>query len=524
MGQTEASSEQSLLEALRTSEARFRAICEAAPVGIYVSEIPNGVVYVNPSMQRMFGRPAEELLGESWKRYLHPDDAPSTLGRRAAHYDRSAAMRISARYLKGDGSVIWTQLHAVPLTERGELRGYVGVIEDVTEHKALQAQLVMAGRLASVGTLAAGVAHEVNTPLAVMLANLEWVERQLGAAIENLECRDEHGPEVAARLRILEAPLNDVRDAAERVSLIMKDLTLFSRPETAEQGAAELGPVLDSAARMAAHELKHRARLVHDYGSLPWVQGSESRLGQVFLNLLINAAHAIPEGQEGHEVRVSAREAGPERVTVEVRDTGGGIDPSVVDRIFDPFFTTKDKNLGTGLGLAICHRIVSDVGGSIEVESEPGKGSVFRVHLRRGNPAARAVSSPGRRPVEAARAARVLAIDDDAAILRTVMTLIGKDGEVRATTSAREALAELVRGARYDVVLCDLTMPDMSGVEFYQQLTEKLPEMAARVVFVTGGAVTNADRDFLDRVSNRTLKKPFTAQELKRAVSSGVGS
>lgn len=523
LGSTE---EQSLLDALRTSEARFRAICEAAPLGIYVSEVPNGVIYVNPAMQRIFGRPAEDLLGEGWKQCLHPDDGPSVLAQRAAHYDRSRPMRVSGRYLKSDGSVIWTQLHAAPITECGELRGYVGMIEDVTEHKALQTQLLMAGRLASVGTMAAGVAHEVNTPLAVMLANLEWVDRHLKAATDEvLRMNQEHGvgASLAEKLWGLEGPLNDTREAAERVSLIMKDLTLFSRPDASDQGMADLERVLRSAGRMASHELKHRARLVHEYDALPWVHGSEARLGQVFLNLLINAAHAIPEGRpDENKVRLRARQVDSDRIVVEVQDSGIGVADEVADRIFDPFFSTKEKNLGTGLGLAICHRIVSDLGGRIEVESAPERGTIFRVHLQVARAVADPPSAPEPRAKPLPRRIRVLVIDDDAAILRSIVALLGDDCEVRAMTNAREALGLLRQGERYDVVLCDLMMPDMNGMEFFSELVDALPEVAEQVVFVTGGAVTNSARQFLDQVKNPLLRKPFSADQLRRALATKV--
>jgi len=524
--------ERALLEALRASEARFRAICEAAPLGIYVSEIGTGVVYVNPAMERILGRSGAELLGTGWQEFLHPDDAAQALGERASHYEQASHMRIPARYVRSDGATIWTQLHAAPVREGGELRGYVGVLEDVSEPRALQAQLMMAGRLASVGTLAAGVAHEVNTPLAVMLGNLEWVQDRLSAAIAALERpRDPSQRSDAPRvedLRALRSPLADAQDAARRVSVVMKDLTLFSRPAQDERASTELGRVLASAARMASHELKHRARLVHDYAQLPWVRGSEARLGQVFLNLLVNAAHAIPEGAaEANEVRLRVRPAEPGMIAVEVSDTGAGIAPDVIEHVFDPFFTTKHKSLGTGLGLAICQRIVAGVGGRIEVESQPGQGTVFRVLLAAAAPDPRATPPAGMpaavTAAPAPRRARVLIIDDDAQILGSIARLLADEHDVETTTSAREALAQLQAGARYDVVLCDLMMPDMDGMAFHERLSEELPELVERVVFITGGAVTSTTREFLDRVPNERLDKPFSWAALASLITRRIG-
>lgn len=526
--------ERGLLEELRTSDARFRAICEAAPLGIYVSEIPEGVVYVNPAMQRILGRSQDELLGLGWKKYLHPDDSARALADRATNYDKAAAMRVSARYLRNDGTVIWTMLHAAPIVEDGVLRGYVGMLEDISEHKALQAQLVMAGRLASVGTLAAGVAHEVNTPLAVTLSNLEWVAGRLSTVIGQLKQASElpgGGPHdavdtkgYAGQLQALTGPLKDAFDAAQRVSVIMKDLTLFSRPEATEQSTANLQRVLASATRMAQHELRHRARVVHDYGELPSVQGSEARLGQVFLNLLINAAHAIPEGRtDDHEIRINARVSEPDMVMVEVRDTGVGVEPNMLERIFDPYFTTKPQNIGTGLGLSICHRIVTDLGGRIEVESEPDRGSVFRVLLRTAD-AVDSVGPAPEQPLEVTpRRGRLLVIDDDEQLLRSMSMLLGDDNDVDATASAAAALARLKAGESYDAILCDLMMPDMDGMQFHAELSQVLPQLADQVIFLTGGAVNNSVRDFVQRVPNVCIDKPFDFEALKALLAERIG-
>jgi CheY-like chemotaxis protein len=305
----------------------------------------------------------------------------------------------------------------------------------------------------------------------------------------------------------------------------MKDLTLFSAPELGDSGTACLERVLASATRMASHELRHRARLVCDYADLPWVQGSDARLGQVFLNLLINAAHAIPEGRlQEHEVRVVARMREPGLVMVEVRDTGAGMAPDMVERIFDPFFTTKPHNLGTGLGLAICHRIVQGVGGRIEVESELGRGSVFRVLLRTGDPV-----EPPVRPLEppsrpAPGRARILVVDDDATVLSSTALLLEDDNEVEIMTNARAALRRLQAGERFDVVLCDVMMPDMTGMEFHARLSEVLPELAEQVIFITGGAVTRTARDFLAQVPNARLDKPFDVQELLALIADRIGA
>ncbi|NNC21298.1 histidine kinase [Corallococcus exiguus] len=237
---------------------------------------------------------------------------------------------------------------------------------------ATQTQLLFADRLIALGRIAAGVGHEINNPLAFILSNLEYIHQELQQK-ERLSEQD--------RQEILEA-LAETRDGAERIRLIVRDLQTLSRAEDVGSGPAELAAVVRTAAKMAMHELRHRARLVVECDGVPPVQGNGSRLGQVFLNLLLNAAQSISPGNaEGNEVRVVARPGEPGHVLVEVRDTGCGIEPEHRERIFDPFFTTKPLGVGTGLGLAVCHGIVTSLGGTLTMESAPGRGSVFRVTL-----------------------------------------------------------------------------------------------------------------------------------------------
>jgi CheY-like chemotaxis protein/two-component sensor histidine kinase len=319
--------------------------------------------------------------------------------------------------------------------------------------------------------------------------------------------------------------LFEAREAAERVRSIVQDLKLFSRAEDERLGPVQLSGVLDSAVRMAWNELRHRARFAREYDELPPVQGNEARLGQVFLNLLINAAHAIPEGRaDQHEILLCARVLDERSVVVEVRDTGSGIPEQILDRIFDPFFTTKPPGVGSGLGLSICQRIVTSFGGQIDVESEPGRGSCFRVRLSIAE--ARLPSPlPYLPPSDAAPCGvrgRVLVIDDDPAMGSAIELVLADEHEVEVFTSARSALARLHAGDRYDAIVCDVMMPEMSGMDFHSELACTQPELATQVIFLTGGAFTLRAREFLDRIGNPRLDKPFDSQSLRTLVSQRV--
>jgi nitrogen-specific signal transduction histidine kinase len=365
-------------------------------------------------------------------------------------------------------------------------------------------QRVLGERLASIGRLAAGVAHEINSPLAAVIANLALMSEELGSgALPNMTQVNDM--------------LHDAREAAERVRTIVRDLRTFSRVEEERVGAVDLRRTIDATINMVFNEIRHRARLVKDYGETSEVEGNEGRLGQVVLNLLINAAQAIPEGNvASNEIRVVTRDSG-NRVMLEVRDTGAGMPPSVTERIFEPFFTTKPIGLGTGLGLSISHSIITSYGGEIEVESEVGVGSVFRVLLPR------AKSTASIRPLTAeappARSGRILIVDDDAAILRALDRVLGREHTVVTVSAAREALDRMSRGERFDIILCDIMMPDMTGMDLYEALGQYWPEGPAAMIFLTGGTFTPRARLFLERVPNLRLIKPFEPKQLRTVIA-----
>ena len=380
------------------------------------------------------------------------------------------------------------------------------------EQKKMQDQLMISDRMASMGMLAAGVAHEINNPLACVVANLDLAEREflertekLGLSVEFSEVREE---------------LRDAREAAERIRNIVRDLKIFSRPEEDKTSAVDVQRVMESTLRMASNEIRHRARLVKSYGKTPLVQASESRLGQVFLNLVVNAAQAIAEGHaENNEIRISTFTEPSARVVIEIADTGPGMAPEVLGRLFTPFFTTKPVGVGTGLGLSICHRIVTGIGGSIEVKSELGKGTVFRITL----PPVRAEVVKATMEVSldmpAPRRGRILVVDDESMFAKAVQRTLSPEHEVVVTGRAEEALRQIADGERFDVILCDLMMPQMTGMDLHAELSRVSREQAGRMIFLTGGAFTTWARAFLDRTPNQSIEKPFDALHLRALVN-----
>ncbi|HYI02053.1 hybrid sensor histidine kinase/response regulator, partial [Hyalangium sp.] len=380
----------------------------------------------------------------------------------------------------------------------------------------LQARLVVADRLASVGTLGAGVAHEINNPLAYMLVNLHLIRSGLERLVEELP---------ADTIEPLQQLVQETTEGAERIAGIVKDLKTFARGEAdARLGAVDVRRAVELACKMADNMLRHRARLMMDFEAAPPVEANESRLCQVFLNLLLNAAQAIPEGEpaERHEVAVRIRAPGPGQVVVEVRDTGAGMTPEVLSRVFDPFFTTKPVGEGTGLGLSICHGIIESMGGTISAESTPGKGTTFRVTLRSMPLEAEVPTRPDlRAPVTLVPAprARVLVVDDEPNVTLSLQRALSREHEVATANNARDALRLLAQDRGFDVILCDLMMPGMTGMDLYAELDREAPELARRIVFMTGGAFTARAVSFLQGVPNPKMGKPLNLEELRMLIT-----
>ena len=498
--------------ALRASEAKFRAAFHGASMGILLVGGDGCILEYNRALREMLAYEVDEMERLQLSDLLHPQDFERS--RLAAMEMREGSRDVllsERRYRRKDGS--YTQAVARESAVRdasGVLLYVVGVVEDVTEKKAMQAQLVFADRMASMGTLAAGVAHEINNPLAYILANVSFVA-------------DEISKVAPGRPELLRA-MEETREGALRVREIVRDLKTFSRPDERRDEAVDVREVLQLSMNLAHNEIRHRARLVLDLREVPPVAASAHRLGQVFVNLLINAAHAIPEGHaHRNELRVSCRPGDGGRVLVEVADTGSGIPAEVLPRIFEPFFTTKPVGVGTGLGLAICHGIVTGLGGEIQVESQPGRGSTFRVLLPLSTARPSADPSSERPSARAAPTrARILVVDDEPMVGRAIERMLGRQHRVLSVTSAGSALTYLAEEIAPDVIICDLMMPEMTGMELYERLARRTPALGDRMVFLTGGAFTEHAREFLNRVPNPRLEKPFEPQALEAVVEEMV--
>ena len=500
-------------EALKRSEASLRALMEGFPDAAAI-ERDGHIVYANAVLVTTLGfQSAEELVGRRLSEFLSdvPGTGPTPAGTNAA------PLTSERRLVLRDGRTRVVELASLPLRFDGQ-PAVVSIARDVTEQRQLQARLTLADRLASVGTLAAGIAHEINNPLAFVVSNLGFLSDEFRHHLQPSAGRGVRPPDVAEWQEVL----GEACEGAERVRQIVRQLKTFSRPDEERMTPVDLHAVLDSVVMMAANEIRHRARLRRDYGTVPQVMANEGRLCQVFLNLVVNAAQAIPEGSaHDHEVVLTTRLEGG-RVVVEVRDTGSGIAPEVLGRIFDPFFTTKPVGVGTGLGLSICHGIITGMGGDISVDSTVGKGSAFRVLLPAPVPASTSRPSAATTPdAPVTPRGRVLVVDDEPAVGRVLQRLL-RGHDVEVATSGRQALERMGQTPGFDAVLCDVMMPDLAGRDVYEATRRAHPGMERRFIFVSGGAFTVGAREFLSQIPNPVLEKPFDEARVRGAVEALV--
>ena len=415
-------------------------------------------------------------------------------------------------------------------------------VRDETEVHRLHAHVRQTDRLASMGMVAAGVAHEINNPLAHVLYNVESLARDLARISEATQrCTTvvmQHlGPGAVDDIlgddavMLSPAALSDAVDRAreavrstERIRAIARALSSFSRVESGELASIDVNRAIEVAIGIAMGEVKYRARLVKELGLLPPVRASEGKLAQVFLNLLLNAAHAIDVPDvDSHRIMVHSW-AESNSVFVVVRDTGQGIAPEHLGRVFDPFFTTKPAGAGSGMGLAISRSIVSEFGGEIRVESEPGRGARFIVRLPSETPA----SLP--RPDEVAVAlleppqrGRVLLVDDDWGIRETIKRVLGSEHEVVVVASAEEARS-LLGVEAFDLIICDLIMPRTTGLDLHEWIAAREPALARHMVFLTGGALSADMAAKLAKIGNPVIDKPFDVATLRALVSRRVAA
>ncbi|NUP12157.1 MAG: response regulator [Polyangiaceae bacterium] len=515
----------SRLAQLRELTEQHMVLLDNAPLLIFrLDPESHEVLYLNRHAEHLFGVPASRALSTpGFLRDAHVDPEGAIAFEEAVIVAKLGQVMpaYEARLRREGGEPIIARGTIYPiLSDLGRVVGIEGILLDVTSERAVRSRLLQADRLATVGMLAAGVAHEINNPAAFMLLGLDVLARTL------LGQQVKMNAETEEQVRQLVA---DLRDTGRRIVDIARDMRTFaSPPPRGDRGRTlvDVGRTIESALTITRAQIVEKADTDLELSTdLPLVAMDDGRLGQVMVNLLVNAAQAVSEARSargplpgGDKVRIATR-VEEDFVVIEVEDTGIGIKRDVIDRVFVPFFTTKMPDVGTGLGLAISRTIIESAGGTIAVESpgrygDPPCGARFVIRLPAHVPEDDGPESGAPVDDTPRRRGSVLIVEDEVLLGKALADQLSEMHEVSLVTSAEDALGRIAR-QRFDAVLCDVKMPAMSGEELYRAVASRDPEQARRFIFMTGVGFSPELQSFLAEVGAPMLEKPFP---LRRAL------
>ena len=484
------------------SERRYRELAEGANDVIYTHDLAGGFLYVNRRAVELFGYSRQEVGRLRFLDLVVPESVAQARKYITDIIAGKEADQVELRMVCRDGSVVVLQLRASLMKRDGEPAGIHGIARDVTAEKQLTEQLGQYERLASVGTLIAGIAHELNNPLTVISGYAQMLLSGLS---------DERRQEA----------LQTIGEQAQRCRTMAQDLLGFARRPDDHLTRMDVNRAVRGVLDLRAYDLRSGNVNVqtHLATGLPAVLTEHGQLQQVLYNLVDNAHYAMAR-RGGGDLIISTHSANGQ-VVLTVEDTGPGIPTENLQRIFGPFFTTKPRGDGTGLGLSICRNIVSIYGGTIEAGNRPEGGAVFTVTLP---PAVGAAQAPGPEPeapaVEAPRQlARVLVIEDEVPLAELVSLYLEREGHAVVTALNGEDGLELAVGDDFDLVICDMQLPNMNGDEVLRRLLASRPEMAERVVIATGDVLSPDIREFFEETGLPHIHKPFSLDQLSELVN-----
>ena len=476
-----------LVELLSSAKREWEKTVDAITQAICIVDAHGTVRRANRVFAELIQTPVTAIPGRPWLGLLPPawsDPIARAIAEPAA---TSVEIRSGERILL---------LTAIPMAEPGAA---VLVFEDQTDRRRLQEQLIQSEKMSAIGQLIAGVAHDLNNPLASVVGFSDFLAE---------------AAEIPASFA---EPLQVIRQEAERAATIVKNLLSFARTQEGERKLQPLRPILESTLVLLRNQLMaHKVEATLEVEpELPEVEVNANQIKQVFVNVINNACQAIASDAPSGRIWIAAKRV-HDGIAVGVTDSGPGMPEEVAARAFEPFFTTKGEGQGTGLGLSISQGIVKEHGGRISLDTKFGAGATFTVELPAGAAPPRTEAAPA--PVGAARPLQVLVVDDEPHILHYMRATLESWGHtVEVATDGTYALERALAGP-FDVIICDLRMPHLSGRDMYMKLIRQDPRVAERIIFATGDTVRGDTLQFLEGLGRPYLHKPFTLAELRTAL------
>ena len=491
-------------------ENELRSVLETVPTGVLLLS-PGGLIrFANPKFAELFGlefqslskiEDYESLAGMLERRFR---DAKAFSYRRRAHLAGSMDSSCDELEISTPVRRVLERVSRPVLDLKARPVGWLETYQDITSQRHFQSKLLQTEKMAALGQLVSGIAHELNNPLTSIMG---YAQLLLGRGQSSRPLKEaEH-----------------IYQEAERARRIVKNLLFFARESKPERSQADLNEIVERTLALRSYELKIENISVECTiaPNLPTTLADPYQLQQVFLNLLVNAEQALLHSRGGGRVSIRTYQPSEQRVAFEVADDGPGVSPDIASRVFDPFFSTKAPGEGTGLGLSIAYGIVKQHGGEVYFENQPSGGAKFVVDLplvsatERESPKDVSTRDPHAAKVGASR---ILVVEDEASVANLISDVLKEEGHyVELTLDSQEGLARLSRG-RYDAILCDLRMPRLDGQAFYGALVQAGSPMKDRILFITGDTLAPRTRDFLEPRGLPHLDKPFLVEELILAV------
>lgn len=510
------------------SEEFLEGLINSLPIGIAITDAGRRLILYNHCLSAFCDPKIDLSKGERLCNFVHGSNVVFE-DCRFEHVLKTGQKSVSSFSSTDMGKVFSIMISPV---RRMEGMAYVHVFADTTEEMKLQHSRFQNDKLNSLGLLAAGIAHEINNPVGFVSANLQLsvkhVERLVAAYNMLKRAAGQNGEEICMAqkveetLRELGQIVSECIEGINMISMISRSMNFFSRISNDNVCMTNVNDVLDSALILVRNELKYRATVEKQYSLLPLIPANSGKLCQVFLNILINAAHAMDdENPQKNFVRIAtSSERGG--IAVAIENSGRPIPDEIKEKIFDPFFTTKPAGKGTGLGLTIAKEIAAEHGGGISVESGAGRNTKFTVRLAldTGMKARAPEPDDGERPTSTARY-RILIVDDDGNFLNAIFRSF-TEHEVLTARSGYAALREIQKDARFDAILCDLMMKGMSGWQLYEEISKRRPGLEKKMIFVTGGPFTPKASDFVGKVKNVILEKPVDMSKVRKAIATAA--
>ena len=505
---TEITQRKQMEQALRESEAQIRSVLEASPLPVGMTRAEDGlIIYESPASKTLFrrGRSAErdEKAADF---YVDPEDRKpyiALLAKQGFVDDYEVQLKNS------DGEPFWASLSARLTDYKGE-KVIVSSTLDLTERRAVEAEMARqrealhrTEKLTALGSLLAGVAHELNNPLSVVVGQALLLQ------------------ETAADPKIVKRA-SKIGAAADRCARIVRAFLAMARQRQPERAEIDINALITSIIEMLGYSLRTEgiALSINLASDLPPVWGDADQLNQVFVNLMVNAQQALAEVEGARKIEIaSGYDSERDRVRLRISDNGPGVPEAIRTRVFDPFFTTKDVGAGTGIGLSVSYGIIEAHGGTIELDSRAGRGACFVVELPRALPEWSAASRHDE-GTDRTEKARILIVDDEPEIAHTLREILAADGHVISIAGSGAAALDLLDHGEFDVILCDLRMPDVDGRGLHAALRRRQPALVSRMAFVTGDTFGNRAAEFLAETGLPCLEKPFMPDEVRRVVNS----